>query len=317
MKYYRLIIKTTESREDDIAFLLSERFGIDSVETRDNAFFDDSEREGGFFPELQPDLPEDDGSAEVLFYMECDGTKDLEQKRDETIASVTEILLDNEEILWEEVDDGEWKDKWKDYFHSFMINDLLIMPSWEKEEDTPEHDKSILIDPGVTFGTGAHESTRLAIEGLQKYLRDGMSFLDIGTGSGILILAALKYGASCAVATDIDPFCEETVFENMEKNGLEKNLARVFTGDITKDMGLVEKVGKNKYDICAANILADIIIPMAPLAYDAIKRDGIFITSGIIDFRADDVKEALNKAGFLILEEKSLGEWRSFVARKK
>ena len=317
MKYFRLIIKTTESREEDIAFLLSERFGIDSVETRDNAFFDDSEREGGFFPELQPDLPSDDGSAEVLFYLENDGTKESQQKRDETIEKVKAILLESEEILWEAADDTEWKDKWKEYFHSFMINDLLIMPSWENEEDKPEHKKRILIDPGVTFGTGAHESTRLAIEGLQKYLNDGMSFLDLGTGSGILILTALKYGAIEATATDIDPFCEETVFENMEKNGLEKKLARVFTGDITKDLGLIEKVGKNKYDICAANILADIIIPMAPYAYDAIKGGGIFITSGIIDFRADDVKEALENCGFSILEENALGEWRSFVARKK
>jgi len=316
MNYYRFIIKTTESREEDIAFLLSERFGIDSVETRDNAFFDDSEREGGFFPELQPDLPYDDKSAEVLFYIENDGTKASEEKRDALLSDVKEILLENEKMIFEEACDSQWVDKWKEFFHSFTINDLLIMPSWESEALAPPHKKKILIDPGITFGTGAHESTRLAIEGLQKYLSDGMNFLDIGTGSGILILTALNYGAEEATATDIDPFCEETVYENMEKNGLDKRLASVFTGDITRDKSLIEKVGKNKYDICAANILADIIIPMAPYAYTALKKDGIFITSGIIDFKADEVKEALERAGFSILEEKALGEWRSFVARK-
>ena len=317
MNYYRIIIKTTESREEDIAFLLSERFGIDSIETRDNAFFDDSEREGGFFPELQPDLPTDDKSAEVLFYIENDGSNEAEKKRDDTILSVKGILNENESIIWEEADDSQWRDKWKEFFHSFTINDLLIMPSWESETEAPPHEKKILIDPGVTFGTGAHESTRLAIEGLQKYLKKDMSFLDIGTGSGILIITALLYGAKEAFATDIDSFSEETVYENMEKNGLDRTLAKVYTGDITKDKGLVEKVGENKYDICAANILADIIIPMAPYAYNAIKKGGIFITSGIIDFRADDVKDALLKNGFLILEKRTEGEWCSFVARKE
>ncbi len=324
MKYFCFAIDTTTEAEDVIAYMLSDRLGIDSVEFDDNEFVDDSEKEGGFFPELQPDTPADDGTSVVKFYMPGD------TDADEMASKVTGVLseLKKKEESGEGIpvgtctlhvttsDDKDWRDKWKDYFHAFTIGDLLIRPSWEEAPADLPHTHELEIDPGVAFGTGAHESTRLCIEGLQKYLKEGDRVLDLGTGSGILAIVALLYGASHVTGTDIDPDCTDTCYENLEKNHLSKEDFDVYIGNLTEDRELQDRVGYGAYDVVTANILADIIIPMAPAAYRAIKKDGIFISSGIINFRKGDVREALEKAGFTVLDEVADGEWFSIVCRK-
>ena len=291
MKYHCIAIHTTTQAEDVIACLLSDRLGIDSVVK----FYLPEEADVGDVTEkvraLLSELKEKEESGEGVPVGTC-------------ALNVTTS------------DDADWRDKWKDYFHAFTIGDLLITPSWEAASGDVSYVHKLEIDPGIAFGTGAHESTRLCIEGLQKYLKPGDRVLDLGTGSGILAIVSLLYGASHVVGTDIAPECEATCHENLEKNRLPGEAFDIYIGDLTKDRDLQEKVGFDAYDIVTANILADIIIPMAPAAGRAIRKGGVFITSGIINFRKDDVREALEQAGFTVLDEVAEGEWFSIVCRK-
>ena len=214
------------------------------------------------------------------------------------------------------VKDEDWANNWKKYYKEFKISDrVAICPSW-LDPDSIEAEHKIILDPGSAFGTGTHETTSMCAKLIDKYMSKGAKVLDLGTGSGILAIVSLLYGASHVVGTDIAPECEATCHENLEKNRLPGEAFDIYIGDLTKDRDLQEKVGFDAYDIVTANILADIIIPMAPAAGRAIRKGGVFITSGIINFRKDDVREALEQAGFTVLDEVAEGEWFSIVCRK-
>ena len=328
MKYISCKISTTTDAEGLIAYLLDDRLGIDSVEFIDNVPVDDSEKEGGFFEELQPDLAADDGSAIVQFYLDENVVISSIKKG---VAEIFEELNQNNpgfpvgsgELEISVSDDSDWKDKWKEYFHAFVIGDLLIRPSWESREESllnigkSSHDinHEIVIDPGMAFGTGSHESTRLVIEAMQKYLREGDEILDVGTGSGILSIAALLYGAEKTDGTDIDEDAVKTAYENVKENGLEGK-ADFFAGDIGTDEALRNKLSFGHYNIVFANILADIIIDMKDALYEATAPGGLLITSGIIDFKEKEVLDTLLSVGFRHVETNHDGEWVSIIFEK-
>jgi ribosomal protein L11 methyltransferase len=214
-------------------------------------------------------------------------------------------------------EDTDWINNWKQYFKPFRVaDDIIIKPTWEKLEDRKDNDLVIEIDPGTAFGTGSHETTRLCIQGLRKYIKDDTVLLDVGSGSGILSIIGIKLGARLALGTDIDPNAIDAMVENANVNGVTKEQFIVKAGNLIEDGKLQEEVGYEKYDIVVANILADVIIPLSGEIGKHLKKDGIYITSGIIYMKRDEVKEAIERNGFTIIETNEMGEWVSFVAKK-
>lgn len=318
MRWNKYTINTRSDVEELICAMLGE-LGITSVEIDNFIPVPDADQQGGIFEELQPDLPEDDGSSRVSFYLE-----ETEEDAAEILKQVENALDDMRSyaeigagtITSEVSDEADWRDNWKAYFSSFSIGDIFIKPTWE---DMPE-DKAdmtlVEIDPGVSFGTGKHESTQLVIRQLQKYLKAGDEVLDVGCGSGILSIVAAKLGAQHIVGTDIDADCITSSYENFDVNHLERSLADFYVGNLIDDSTLQENVGYEKYDAVVANILADIIIPMAPALAKTMKPGAIVITSGIIDFKEQEVADALKAVGLTIVESNAQGEWRNITARK-
>lgn len=319
MKWKKYTIATTTEGEELICAMLAE-FGITSVELKDHMPLS-GEKEGGVFAELQPDLGEDDGIAYVSFYLEEKKPQKetealLEQIRSEMSAMKAYADLGSCEIIESITDQEDWKNNWKQYFSSFSVDDIFIRPTWEPDAQDRDHRVVIEIDPGMSFGTGKHESTQLCIRQLRKYLRPGDRVLDVGCGSGILSVLALKLGAFGVSGTDIDEDCIASTYENIRQNHLDERLGDFHVGDLTVDEALQQKLQTGNYDIVAANILADIIIPMVPAVVPCMKQGALFVTSGIIDFKEEEVRRALLRAGLSIVEENRQGEWVNITARK-
>ena len=216
----------------------------------------------------------------------------------------------------DETEDIDWINNWKKFFHQFYIDDLLVIPSWEevKEED---RDKKILhIDPGTAFGTGMHDTTQLCIRQIKKFLTPETTLLDVGSGSGILAILALMYGARKAVGTDLDPCAVEAVRQNMEANGIRQEDFTMMIGNIITEKEVQDKVGYLCYDIVVANILANVLVELTPVIVEQLKPGGIYITSGIIEDKEECVAEAVRAAGLEIIEVTRQGEWVSITARK-
>ena len=210
----------------------------------------------------------------------------------------------------------DWINNWKQYFHQFYVDDILIVPSWE-EVKAEDKDKMILhIDPGTAFGTGMHETTQLVIRQLKKFVKPGMEILDVGTGSGILGIVALKLGAGHVVGTDLDPCAVPAVSENKEANQIEEKSFDMMIGNIIDDKEVQNQVGYEKYDIVTANILADVLVPLTPVIVAQMKKGAYYITSGILDVKEDVVVKAVKDAGLTLVEVTHQGEWVSVTARK-
>ncbi len=316
MKWDKYTIQTTTEAEDFISMMLSE-IGIEGIEIEDNIPLTKDEQ-SKMFIDFPPELPVDDGTSRVSFYLDAaeDHVEKLEQVRLGLEDLKAMVELGEGTITSSQTEDVDWINNWKQYFTSFYIDDILIKPTWEplKEED---QDKFLIeIDPGISFGTGKHETTQLCIRQLRKYMSKQSVVLDVGCGSGILSITALKLGASRVVGTDIDENCMTSTYENMEVNQLDKSLGKFYMGNLIDDLALQQTVGTEEYDIVVANILADVIIPMAPVIPARLKQGGIFITSGIIDFKENEVKTAIAEAGFEILEINHQGEWVNITAKK-
>lgn len=317
MKWNKFTIKTTTEAEDYLSAMLDD-IGVEGIEIEDNVPLS-KEDQAAMFIDFLPELPKDDGTSYVSFYIDAD--KDYE----ETLKQVTEgieewrqfVDMGEGKIIQSETEDIDWQNNWKQFFTSFSIDDILIKPTWEELKEEDETKTLIEIDPGVSFGTGKHETTQLCIRQIRKYMEKDAKVLDVGCGSGILSIVALKLGAGEVVGTDIDKDCITSTEENLKVNHLEDAKTSLYVGNLIDDTELQEKVGDNRYDIVVANILADVIIPMAQVIPARLKEDGIFITSGIIDFKEEEVKNALEDAGFRIIETNYQGEWVNITAKKK
>ena len=315
MKWDKYTIDTTTEAEDFISMMLSEN-GIEGIEIEDNVPLT-KEETGEMFIDFPPELPPDEGKSKVSFYLEAgeDHTETLKAVRIglEQLRSMVEI--GSGDITSSQTEDIDWINNWKQFFQSFYIDDILIKPTWEPLKEEDKNKFLIEIDPGISFGTGKHETTQLCIRQIRKYLKEGERVLEVGCGSGILSIAALKLGAGSVVGTDVDGDCITSTHENMTVNHLAENSGEFYVGNLIDDKAFQEKIGTG-YDLVVANILADIIIPMAPALYQCAKEQGVLITSGIIDFKENEVKEALEQAGFEILEVNHQGEWVNVTARK-
>ena len=320
MEWMKYTINTTEEAEDLVCSMLND-FGIMNVEIEDKAPVSPDEN-GGYFGDVVPDLGFDDHRAKVSFYQEIP-EDDPEFDEDEILRKVGRGLLDlqnmgvrigSAQIDISTTAQEDWANNWKQYFHQFMVDDILIIPSWEDVEPEQEASMVLRIDPGIAFGTGKHESTQLAIRGLRKYLKDGMRVLDIGTGSGILGIIALKSGASYVLGTDLDVNTLEAIAENIEKNEVDPESFAYVIGNIQDDPAIQEYAG-GEYDIVVANIIAEILAGITPVVPNHLKKGGIYITSGILITHAQVVRDAMAAAGLTIIEENEMGEWESIVAR--
>lgn len=319
MKWKKYTIETTTAAEDYMSSMLME-IGIEGIEIEDNIPLT-KEDQADMFIDFLPELPPDEGISYVSFYVEDDGSDQTKILKDvkkglENLRSMVDV--GSGIITSSETEDLDWINNWKKYFSSFTIDDILIKPTWEELKNADKDKLLIEIDPGISFGTGKHETTQLCIKQLDKYIKEFGSpkVLDVGCGSGILSIVALKLGAREVVGTDLDKDCMISTRENMEVNHLEAGLGTFYVGNLIDDEKLQEKVGTEEYEIVVANILADVIIPMAPVIPARLKKGGYFITSGIIDFRENDVKEAIEKAGLEIVEINHQGEWVNITARK-
>ena len=316
MKWNQFRLKTTTEAEDIVSSMLAD-LGIEGVQIEDKIPLTQSDKEQ-MFVDILPDIPEDDGCAYLTFYLDEDVDKqELLLKVRQELEEMRSYLNVGECTIEEsQTEDVDWINNWKQYFHQFYIDDILVIPSWENVEAKDSDKMVIHIDPGTAFGTGMHETTQLCIRQLKKYVTEDTEILDVGCGSGILGMLALKFGAKHSVGTDLDPCAIDATYENMDNNGISRDQYEVMIGNIIDDKAVQDKVGYEKYDIVAANILADVLVPLTPVIIHQMKKGGIYITSGIIEDKEDVVVEAVKEAGLEVLEVNHQGEWVSVTARK-
>ena len=316
MKWNKFTLKTRSEVEDIVISTLAD-VGIEGVEIQDKQPLTESDKQQ-MFVDIMPDIPDDDGIAYLNFYL------DVDENKEKVLADVRAALAEMQEFLdlgectitESETEDKDWINNWKQYFKQFYVDDILIIPSWE-EVKPEDRDKMIIhIDPGTAFGTGMHETTQLCIRQLKKYVTKDTELLDVGTGSGILSIIALKLGARHAVGTDLDPCAVPAVEENKEVNGIPVEAFDMMIGNIIDDKEVQDKVGYEKYDIVTANILADVLVPLTPVIVHEMKPGAVYITSGILDVKEEVVKEAVVAAGLEVVEVTHQGEWVSVTARK-
>ena len=316
MKWNQYRLKTTTEAEDIVSSMLMD-LGIEGVQIEDKVPLTKEDKEQ-MFVDILPEIAEDDGTAYLTFYLEEEEDaasilmnirKELEEMR--SYLEVGECTIEESQT-----EDMDWVNNWKQYFHQFYIDDILVIPSWEQVEEKDSDKLVIHIDPGTAFGTGMHETTQLCIRQLKKYVKQDTQILDVGCGSGILGMLALKFGAAHSVGTDLDPCAIDATHENMEVNGIGRDQYEVMIGNIIDDKAVQDAVGYEKYDIVAANILADVLVPLTPVIIGQLKHGGIYITSGIIDDKEQTVVDAVKAAGLEVLEVNHQGEWVSVTARK-
>ena len=318
MKWDKYCLKTTTQSTDFVCGLLIE-LGIHGMEVEDNIQLTEEEKKIQFIDYLA-DLPEDDGTAYISFYTEegKDNEELLETLR-EKLKEASEFLDIGEGSIEKSItEDVDWVNNWKKYFKSFVVDGFYIKPTWETGENIPSGKQVIEIDPGTAFGTGKHDTTQLCIKQLVKYLKPGDKVLDLGCGSGILSIVAKKLGAGKITMTDIDEAAVKASKENFSVNNIPTDDVQMIYGNVLEDDTLKQLFEEEQYDIVVANILADVIIPIAGMVDRFLKPDGMFISSGIIYMKEDDVKEAIRQnRNIQLTETEKQGDWRAMMAVKK
>ncbi|MDF2541144.1 MAG: prmA [Herbinix sp.] len=319
MKWMKITLDTTTEAIDLVSDMLND-LGIEGIEISDNVQITEEEKKQ-LFIDFLPELEEDDGTARVTFYLDPEDS--IDATLDKIKVGLNElsdfVSVGSGTFTVSETEDKDWINNWKEFFKPFRIDDtIVIKPTWEELTDFNDNDLIIEIDPGTSFGTGAHETTKLCILNMKKYMKPDSIVLDAGSGSGILSILAKKLGAKEVLGIDIDPNATGSALENAEVNHLliaDSNLTFV-TGNMIEDGGIRKQLGIEKYDMVVANILADVIIPLSDVIAENMKPDGIFISSGIINTKEEAVKSALLKNHFEIMEVTRMGDWVSFVAKK-
>lgn len=321
MKWKKFTVKTITDAEDIIISTLYD-IGLEGAQIEDKVPLTPLEKEQ-MFVDILPDGPEDDGIAYLSFFVEDSEENPVDS--DELTVKIKQELdglrnfmdVGEGSVMVSETEDIDWINNWKQFFHQFYIDDLLVIPSWEEVKPEDQDKKILHIDPGTAFGTGMHETTQLCIRQLKKYITPETELLDVGTGSGILAIISLMYGIKHAVGTDLDPCAVEAVRENMKANNINPASFDMMIGNIITDKAVQEQVGYGKYDIVVANILADVLVPLTPVIVNQLKAGGIYITSGIIDNKEQTVRDAVTQAGLEVIEVTYQGEWVSVTARKR
>lgn len=325
MKWVKFKIKTITDAEDIIISTLYD-IGLEGAQIEDKVPLTALEKEQ-MFVDILPEGPADDGIAWLSFFVEKkeDGSLEVQGETRDVESVVKEVEQELEDlrlfcdigegtVTVEETEDIDWINNWKQYFHQFYIDDILVIPSWEEVGQEDEAKTVLHIDPGTAFGTGMHETTQLCIRQLKKYVTGETKLLDVGTGSGILSILALMFGAKHAVGTDLDTCAVDAVAQNCEANGIAPERFTMMTGNIITDRDVQDRVGYGCYDIVVANILADVLVPLTPVVKNHLKPGGIYITSGIISDKEEIVTEAVKAAGFKVMEVTRQGEWVSITA---
>ena len=328
MKWMKFRIKTITEAEDVIVSTLYD-IGLEGAQIEDKVPLTTAEKEQ-MFVDILPDGPADDGIAYLSFFVEEKENGLLEvagedKTKEQILAEIREELSGLQEFMdigegtvsVDETEDIDWINNWKQYFHQFTIDDILVIPSWEEAEPENEGRLVLHIDPGTAFGTGMHDTTQLCIRALRKYITKDTVLLDVGTGSGILAILSLMFGAKKAIGTDLDICAVDAVRENKEANGIPEDSFELLIGNIITDKGVQDQVGYECYDIVVANILAEVLVPLTPVIVHQLKKGGIYITSGIIDDKEETVAAAVRAAGLTVLDIQHQGEWVSVVARKE
>ena len=318
MKWKKFTLTTTTQAVDLISSMFDD-IGIEGIEIEDNVPLTEKETKGMFI-DILPELPPDEGVARISFYLDDDAdVADYLRRVEEGLDELSPFAdLGARTITASETEDKDWINNWKQYFKPFTVDDILIKPTWETIPEEHKDKLLVQIDPGTAFGTGMHETTQLCIRQLRKYTGSDTKVLDVGTGSGILGITALKLGAKEVFGTDLDENAITAVGENLEANGIPAGLFTVLQGNIIDDKEVQDAAGYEYYDVAVANILADVIIMLQKEIPVHIKKGGIFITSGIINMKEEAVKEAFAaNSAFEIIEVTYQGEWVSITARKK
>lgn len=330
MKWMRFRVRTTADAEDILVSSMTD-IGLYGAQIEDHVPLTAAEKER-MFVDIMPDEPENDGSAVLSFYVEEaeDGSlvlNDQEVTPEQVKKEMEEIIdglrpysdvIGDGTVTIEETADVDWVNNWKQYFHQFWIDDVLVIPSWEKPQE-PDRKPFLTfhIDPGTAFGTGAHETTQLCIREIRKYLHKNTKLLDVGTGSGILSILSLMLGAESCVGTDLDPCAEPAIQENLKANHVDPSKFHVILGNLIDDLKVQDEVGYDQYDIVVANILPNVLIPLTPAAVKALKPGGVYITSGILEGKEQSVADAMKAEGLEIVDITAQGEWRCVTGRKK
>ena len=367
MKWMRFRVRTNTASED-IVISAMEDVGLYGAEIQDKVPLSGRELEELFIDEAPvPAIADDNGEADLAclnFYVEVAEEKDgalLLRGGDDALVTPEEIQSGMLEAIGElkqfsDIGDGtvtvsvtediDWRDNWKQYFHRFFIDDVLVLPSWEEANgdgtDTAQAGNDVgrdmgraryilRIDPGAAFGTGLHETTRLAVKALEAEIKKrsegsgtAPSVLDIGTGSGVLSILSLMFGAGYALGVDLDPLAVAAAEENRDRNGYGEDSMTALKGDVIGDADFrarileikKQRAGEGGYDTVAANILPNVLIPLAPVIPELLAPGGTLIYSGILLTKADEVTAALTAAGFKVTEKTDLGEWCSLRAER-
>lgn len=325
MIWKKITIETTTEAVDMISYTLGE-LGVEGIEIEDKVPLSEEDQKAMFI-DILPELPPDDGVALISCYID-----NPETDVDALVAQIKEELenmrqymdIGSGRLTLGETEDKDWINNWKEFFHPFWLNQILIKPTWipESEVERKPGDIMIEIDPGTAFGTGAHETTKLCIEQLEKYLTGKETVFDAGCGSGILSIIAAKLGAGQVFGVDIDPLAVDASYENCRVNHISDQQANFMQGNVIADEAFAEHMAQAKgslpqYDIVVANILADVIIPLSGKVAPYMKPDGIFISSGIIHTKEEEVRQALLAYGFEIIETTYMKDWVCFTAKQR
>lgn len=337
MKYTQFTIKTTTKDADLVSVLLMD-VGICDVQIENNVQLTDEEL-NQMYADFKKELPEDDGSCDVIFYREEESPEEglsFRQELTDLLKEAPDIYgIDPVTFECKDTDSADWENNWKEYFKPFRVDQILIAPTWEAIPDSPDvlenkggadqmeelSDPEIIIriDPGMAFGTGTHETTRLCLRGLVQYIQEGDRVLDLGCGSGILGIGSIKLGAASVTSVDIDEQAVKVAIENYEVNQVPSEQSTFYIGDVVSDVDLKAKILQDgTYDVVAVNILAEVIAQMLPALDQYLKTGGILIMSGILQEKEDLICSGIKANPSLdLIDVVPDGDWVRVTARKK
>ena len=320
MAWLELTVTTASGGIEQAATLLTAG-GFEDLVLEDQAEFETFLEENRAYwdyidEELQQSLQ---GLSRIKLYLDATDNAGLQRLKDllqQMRQKDTGGTLGSLELSVKPLPETDWEESWKENYPPQIIGDsLVVLPYWKAEEEY-EGRRKVILDPGLTFGTGAHPTTRMVVEAMEQYIQPGHSCLDLGSGSGILSIAALRLGAGSAVGVDIDPKAEDIARENAAYNGFAAPEFTAVTGNVTADKALMNHLAAAHYDVVLVNIVADVIIGLAPVLPNFLDETSTLILSGILDSRLADVQQALSAAGLTILSTRSMEEWRCICAKR-